>query len=156
MAFSPLAGPSRSGCKHAGRVLWAGLPCGREHRTCSVDKRKTPVQSPDVASPAPHWATPARNILGDFKLASASGLAQPFTDKPHSAGTRSTEASRMLFIVPGEESTVTAARFCQAPLMQNPKDKSTWHQREADADPNSHRNLPGALGKRLPSLCSSY
>lgn len=40
MAFSPLAGPSRSGCKHAGRVLRLGLHRRRRHRTRSVDKRK--------------------------------------------------------------------------------------------------------------------
>ena len=75
ITFSPLAGPSRSGCKHAGRVLWAGLYCSRKHRTCSVDKRKTPVQSPAVASPDPHWATPVRNTFGGFELALAPCLA---------------------------------------------------------------------------------
>lgn len=82
MAFSPLAGPSRSGCKHAGRVLWAGLHRSRRHRTCSADKRKTPVQSPDVASPAPHWATPVRSILGEFELALVSRWTSSLTDKP--------------------------------------------------------------------------
>lgn len=170
IAFSPLAGPSRSGCKHAGRVLWAGLHCSRRHRTRSVDRRKTPVQSPEMAGPAPGWATPVSNILGDFRLALVSWLVQPGTDKPSVCWN-----SKHITIVDAvncnwkgihchshsgfmEDFHIHHVHFCKTSLMQNPRDKGSPLQREADMDPHSHqeidiRTCPGFL-KFLLLFCS--
>lgn len=147
-----------SGCKHTGRALWAGLPCSRKHRIRSVDKWKTPVQSPDVADPAPGGATPVRNIRGDCKLALASFLAQlinpslskakhgTISDVMNGAGKgiHCHSSSGLMGDFP-----MNQTQFCKASLTQNPRDKGSLPRGEADMDPNS---LPGEDSSSLALL----